>query len=695
MNTIIILTVIIIIITILFLKRRKPLSKEQYGLWVGEAKEGETRCRRDYISKDKLIDAPVQGYKTLYELIESFPKLNQPNLIGHRELIEKIPFKTVKTEVNGKIEEKMLYKYKMGDYKYMSSDEYYNYIHDIANGIHSLGLKKGDRVAIYCETRYEWMAFCLACSCRGIVVVTVYATLGVDAVNIALKETGIKAILISEEMYSKTVKLPMVKEMNPLLICCDEIQNGNESYEKYDNFVSLPSILGKEKVKDDIPDPEDEVMIIYTSGTQKEPKGVVVRQRNLLPVSYSYVNVMNYNKETRYICYLPLAHIFELTIELCCLVEGGVLGYSSQRTLTSAFVQDCKCDLVAFEPSFMNGVPTVFNRIKKLVTEKMEKSGPIVNNLYKFGVFLKKKLYVDYELRPRYLFIPIIKLFDALIFNKIKTEIFGTKLTGTIMGGSPLSRELQEYLQIALPNTHIMQGYGMTETCSPVCCMRQYDHQYSTIGVLFPHYELKLIDVPEMGYLTSGEIPQGELCLRGPSLFKQYFNRPEENAMSFMEDGFFKTGDIAQITPKGHIMIVDRKKNLVKQPCGEYISLEKLEMSYNMSKYVESFCAIADQFYDFTVALVIPSKDAVNRFAKEKNITVNEVYTNKEFKEIVMKSLRECDGSLNSHEKIKDFFLVNGEWTPENGFLTAALKLRRTIISKAYEKEIKAMFEGK
>ena len=693
MNTLLIVSIVIVLLTILFLKRRKPLPETQYGLWVGDKKEGETRIRRDYLSKDKLIDAPKQGYKPLYELIESFPTLNQDHLIGYRELIEKIPFKTVNTEVDGKIEEKTLYKYKMGDYKYLTSQQYYEYIHDIANGIHSLGLKKGDRIAIYCETRYEWMAFCLACSCRGIVVVTVYATLGVDAVNTALKETNVKGILISEEMYAKTVNLPVVSEKNLLLISCDEIDMKTVQ-KKYENIVSLKSILGKEKVPDDIPEPEDDAIIIYTSGTQKEPKGVVARHRNLLPISYSYRFVMGYDKTTRYICYLPLAHIFELTIELCCLVEGGVLGYSSQRTLTSAFVQDCKCDLVAFEPTFMNGVPTVFNRIKKLVTEKMEKSGPLVNNLYKLGLFLKRKLYLEYELRPRYLFIPIIKLFDTLIFNKIKTEIFGTKLNGTIMGGSPLSRELQEYLQIVLPDTHIMQGYGMTETCSPVTNMRQYDCAYSTIGVLYPHYELKLIDVPDMGYLTSNDIPQGELCLRGPSLFKEYYNRPEETKEAFMEDGFFKTGDIAQITPKGHIMIIDRKKNLVKQPCGEYISLEKLEMTYNMSKYVETFCAIAHQFYDFTVALILPNKDLVNRFAKEKNLSVEDVYTNSEFHSIVMKSLRECDGQLNSHEKIKEFHLVNGEWTPENGFLTAALKLRRNIINKKYEKEIKMMFEG-
>ena len=164
MNTIIILTVIIVIITILYLKRRKPLGKDQFGLWVGEKKEGETQIRRDYLGKDKLIDAPDYGYKTLYELVESFPTKGQDHLVGYRDLIEKIPFKTVKTEVNGKIEEKMLYKYKMSDYKYLSSQQFYDYIHDIANGIHSLGLKKGDRVAIYCETRYEWMAFCLACS---------------------------------------------------------------------------------------------------------------------------------------------------------------------------------------------------------------------------------------------------------------------------------------------------------------------------------------------------------------------------------------------------------------------------------------------------------------------------------------------------------------------------------------------------
>ncbi|EKE37036.1 hypothetical protein ENUP19_0327G0007 [Entamoeba nuttalli] len=679
---IIVTSFIIVICTILFFLRKKPLPKEKFGCWVGEAHPHETRVRRDIIGKDKLIDRPDQGYTTLYQLVESFPTKGQDHLIGYREVIEKVPFKTVKTVVQGKEIEKTMYKYKMSDYKYMSDKQYYEYIHKLANGIYSLGYRKGDKIAIFCETRYEWMAFVLACACRGIIVVTVYATLGADAVDVALKETNVKGVLVSEETYEKTIQLDVYKSIK--LISCDPLEDTT--------IPTLPSILDAPKVEDDIPKEEDIAMILYTSGTAKEPKGVVVLHKNLLCITYSYNHIMGYSNKTRYICYLPLAHIFELTIEFCNLVYGGCLGYSSQRTLTSTYMYDSECDMIAFQPSFMNGVPTVFNRIRKVVTDKIERSSCIVRFLFNIAFQFKKKFYVDYQLRPRYLFIPFIKLFDSLVFKKIKEEIFGKTLFAVIMGGSPLSDDLQEYLQIILAGVDIMQGYGMTEACGPVSNMLHGDFAYKTIGVLYPHFEAKLIDVEDMGYLTDKDIPQGELLLRGPALFKEYFNRPEETKNSFTEDGWFKTGDIAQITPSGRIQIIDRKKNLVKQPCGEYISLEKVEMVYNLSKYCDMFCAIANQYYDFTVGLIVPNKQLMEEFALEKSIKLEDVFKNSEFHDIVMKSLREVDSSLSSHEKIKNFYLVEDEWSAENGVLTAALKLKRNFIQQKYENVIKQLF---
>ncbi|ELP89389.1 long-chain-fatty-acid--CoA ligase, putative [Entamoeba invadens IP1] len=690
MLSVVTISIIIVILTILYFYRPPRLSKDLYGVWIGEKKAGETRVRRDLCGKEELIDRPDQGYTTLYELVESFPTKTQPHLVGYREVLDKTAVKKVQCDSDGKPVEKTMFKYKMSDYKYLSNSEYYTLIHGIANGLAQVGFKSGDKIAIYCETRYEWMAFVLACSCRGIVVVTVYATLGVESVNIALEETSVKGVLVSEETYDKILSLDAYKNKKFVIISCDKIAPNSTIPKIY----YLHDFLSSPPVEDFKPKPEDVAMILYTSGTAKSPKGVVVLQRNLLPITWSYVHKMCYTPKTRYICYLPLAHIFELTIEFCVLVNGGTLGYSSQRTLTPAFVYDCQCDLHAFQPTFMNGVPTVFNRIKKMLDDKMGKSSTVLRAFFELSFEVKKRLYVEKHFRPHFyaLVMPIVKVLDFLLFTRIKDEIFGKELSCVIMGGSPLSSDLQKYLQVVLANVDIMQGYGLTESCGPVSNMVPHDYFYNTIGVLYPHYEAKLVDVEEMGYSTDSEIPQGELLLRGPSLFKEYFKRPEETKLAFTEDGWFRTGDIAQISDGGRLRIIDRKKNLIKQACGEYVSLEKLEMTYNASKYVENFCAVANQFCDFTVGLVIIAKTAIEEFAKVKKITEEEVINSVEFKEVVMKSFREVDASLSSHEKIRDFFIVKDEWTPENGILTAALKLRRNAIDKKYRKEIDAMF---
>ncbi|KAL7717177.1 Long-chain-fatty-acid--CoA ligase [Entamoeba marina] len=375
----------------------------------------------------------------------------------------------------------------MSDYKYISDVEYYKYVHTIANGLAEAGFKKGDKIAFYCETRYEWMAMVLACSCRGIIVVTVYATLGTDAVNIALKETDVAGAFVSSETYSKLTELDFCKSKPIRIICCDDIDLD-------ENGIKLKDMLNAPKVDDDIPNPDDIAIIMYTSGTAGSPKGVVALQKNLLGITHSFAHKMGYGKHTRYICYLPLAHIFELTIEFCCLVWGATLGYSSQRTLTSAFMHESQCDLHAFGPTFMNGVPTVFNKIRKILEDKISRSPAITRMIFNLSFFLKKTLYVDMQLCPRYISIPIIWLTNKIVFKKITQEIFGTNLGGVIMGGSPLSKELQIFLQVALDNVEIMQGYGMTETCGPVCNMYHGDYAYGTIGVLYPHFEAKLRD---------------------------------------------------------------------------------------------------------------------------------------------------------------------------------------------------------
>ena len=664
---------------LLFLLRKPALPRELAGCWVGTAAPGETAVRRDQTAAERLVDAPEQGYRTLHDLLESFPSKGQPRLVGYRDVLER------KLLSGGAPDAKPLYSYKLSDYRWLSSEEFYVYVHRLANGLAALGLRPGDRVGFYCETRYEWLAMLFACSCRGLVVVTVYTTLGFDAVSLALQENAVKALFISAETHEKLPSLALGADVR--LVSPDAIDDAR--------VVAFSALLDAPKVADDVPAPDDLAMVIYTSGTSKEPKGVLIHQRNLLPITHSYYHKMGYSDATRYICYLPLAHVFELTIELCVLVWGGSLGFSSQRTLTSVYVHDSPCDLHAFNPTFMNGVPTVFNRIRKILRDKIARSPAHVRALFAAAEWVKQTFYVRAQLRPRALFAPLVWLVDEVVFARIRTELFGTGLTSIICGGSPLSRDLQEYLLVVLPGVDIMQGYGMTETSGAAICMAPGDYAYSTVGFLYPNFEAKLRDVDELNYSTAGPEPCGELLLRGPSVASGYLNRPDDTAATFTPDGWLCTGDIAQIAADGHIRIVDRKKNLIKQPCGEYVSLEKVETAYALSRFVDGICVIADNLHDFTVALVVPNRGCLKDFAAAAGADPDAALAGPAFAAAVLADMRGFEETLSRHERVARIAVVPDEWTPENDMLTAALKLKRKAIHARYAATIDGLFDGR
>ena len=234
-----------------------------------------------------------------------------------------------------------------------------------------------------------------------------------------------------------------------------------------------------------------------------------------------------------------------------------------------------------------------------------------------------------------------------------------------------------------------MQGFGMTELCGASSCMPPKDSTTATIGLMFGHYEVKLRDVPELNYLTTDNPPRGELMFRGPPVSKGYFNRPEENARTFFADGWMATGDIGMITESKHICIIDRKKNIVKQPCGEYISLELVESKYISNKFVDTICVFADAFHDFTIALVLPNKAALSTISDK---TYEEACNDSEVVAKVQEIMKENEGELSNRERVKHIALISEEWNPENGMLTAALKLKRPSIAEHYKEVIERLY---
>jgi len=335
----------------------------------------------------------------------------------------------------------------------------------------------------------------------------------------------------------------------------------------------------------------------------------------------------------------------------------------------------------------MAGVPLIWERIRKLTLGKIGESSPIVKSIF----------WTAYKLRGYYLPIPLLQpMLNLLVFNKFKSQL-GGRMRLIISGGAALSKETHQFVRRCF-NIPFLQGYGLTETCGGSVLLPPDHPGYGIAGAPMPCVELKLRNVPDMNYLASNQpIPQGEVCIRGPPVAVGYYKLPEQTQEAFGEDGWFATGDIGEFREDGTLAIIDRKKNLVKLAHGEYIALEKMETKYKDSLFLENVCVYGDSDREFPIALVVPNRAVLAKWADEQKVAYKDLADLLDNKEAEKKVLAEVvsaarKANLKDIEIVKAVALVHDEWTPDNGLLTAAMKLQRAKIYAKYKDVIEETY---
>ena len=459
-------------------------------------------------------------------------------------------------------------------------------------------------------------------------------------------------------------------------------------------LISWDAVLqsGRGMPKPQLPsDPDALAMIMYTSGTTGDPKGVMIRHGNIFTGVKGTTLRLNdvlgkdctCQEGDTYICFLPMAHIYENICEHQFLLRGFQLCYGHPRTLTDLSARP-HGDFTEYKPVFMAGVPRVYDTIKKAVMAKLPPAGTLKRRVFDRA----------YEERR----VAMQKGFDTpfwndKVFAPIRNLLGGRcRCLGT--GGSPISTVSYEFLGVVFC-CHVMQGYALTETCLG-CLQRYYEIQADCIGGPFPGMEIKLRDVEDWKHTNT--LAQGEVCIRGPCVSLGYYKQPKKTAESYTPDGWFLTGDIAEVMPNGSFKLIGRTKALAKNMFGEYIALEALEAVYvqNDLAMPNGVCVLVNPAKAYITALVLTDEKKTMKFASENKIegTWPEILQKPEFHQKAAVSLAETakEAGKKPFETVKRVRMLNDEWTPENDVLTAAQKLKRRVIDQRYAQIIVELF---
>ncbi|KAB2579649.1 putative amp-binding enzyme protein [Lasiodiplodia theobromae] len=567
---------------------------------------------------------------------------------------------------------------------------------------------RGTGIGLWCQNRPEWQITDLAAMSQGMYTVSIYDTLGPDTTEYIINHAELPCVATSLNHIASLLKLKPRLPTLKVIICLDPLDAGERPGESKGDLLNAIAAdlgvrifylrdveaLGEQNPRAyNPPTPDDIITINYTSGTTGNPKGVVLTHRNAMGATSSSMTITNQTGNDVMCSFLPLAHIFERVGEHAALWGGCAIGYFHGN------IQELVDDLKLLRPTVFSGVPRLYNRFGGAVKAATVQAPGVRGALSRHVVSTKLAALQGPNPTTQHFF------YDR-IWSKKAAAALGLDRTKTMVTGSaPIDPSLQDFLRVVCANDFV-QGYGLTETYAASVAQLSGDHSSGNCGAATPSTEFCLESVPDMEYLvTDTPRPRGEILLRGPTRFREYFRNPEETAKTIDEDGWFHTGDIGEIDELGRLKIIDRRKNVLKLAQGEYISPERIENVYLAScNWLATAYVHGDSHQACLVGLFGIQPDQFATFAGKvlgKSIGQTDVAALKEAAEnpkVRAAALKELDkagkkAKFNSYEKVKAIRLLIDPFTIENELLTPTLKLKRPQTAKKYRDLIDACYE--
>jgi len=546
---------------------------------------------------------------------------------------------------------------------------------NVAGTVHALqqwGVRKGDRVAILSENRPEWSTADFAILLLGAITVPVYATLTPEQTAYTLHDSGATIIFVSAEQQLRKIQTILAQTQLQRIVVMDQVQIPSDLAApcvQMSQFMTQgPHTLDPqtESFARSI-QPDDLATIIYTSGTTGTSKGVMLTHGNIASnISCSLLG-FDMRPGLSSISFLPLSHVTARHADFALMYHGVTLAYCP-------FMERLPETMLEVRPTECVAVPRVYEKI--YAKTEISTLGFPKRAVYRWA------LSVGRAHKPAILAghtptSPTWRLANKLVFSKIRAGVGGNVET-FLSGGAPLGRELAEWF--ATVGIRIHEGYGLTETSPVIAVNTPANHRIGTVGKVLPNLEVRIA-------------ADGEILVRGPSVFKGYWNRPQETQNAF-EDGWFKTGDIGHIDADGYLSVTDRKKELIKTSGGKFIAPQPIENTLKLYPLVGTAVVVGDK-RKFAFVMISPNFALLEELARANDITFSsraDLVANPKIQELYEGFVEDVNQNLARFEKLKRVLLVPDEFTAENGALTPTLKLRRRVIEDRYRKQIDDLY---
>jgi long-chain acyl-CoA synthetase len=550
----------------------------------------------------------------------------------------------------------------------ISSTEIYRSVVGMARALESWGVRKGDRVAILSENRPEWTITDFSALSLGAVTVPVYATQTAEQTAFLLNDCGARVIAVSTK--NQLEKVLSVRSRTPVerIVVMDSVDT-TAAVQMEPLMLGGPTDFDPEfDARSRSVKPDDLATIIYTSGTTGASKGAMLTHGNMASnITYSMEAFGFGTKDEVSVSFLPLSHVTARHVDFALLYRGVVLAYCPDiARLAQA--------LTEVQPNIFIGVPRVYEKIRQQVILKAV--GFPKNAVYRWALSVGRahRAQTLAGVQPASL---AWKIADRLVFSRVRAGM-GGKAEEFISGGAPLGRELAEwYADIGIP---IHEGYGLTETSPVIAVNTPTAHKLGTVGKPLANIEVRI----------AGD---GEVLACGPSIFKGYWNRPEETQAAFV-DGWFKTGDIGNLDSDGFLSITDRKKDLIKTSGGKFIAPQPIENSLKLHPLIGTAVVIGDR-RKFPAVLISPNFPALEDWARAHQVdfaSPEALVSNAEVQALYESIVAELNQNLARFERLKRVLVVAEEFSEADGTLTHTMKVRRRGIEERYQNLIDEMY---